>query len=167
MKQQIDALNQWYTSLQPREKIMVVATSIVMTITLFYLIVWEPIYNGLEQQQQQYESQQSAFIWMQTAAAEAKALKKSGARPISSTSQPVSLLVEQSAASAGLKKHMGKLESSGKQGARIKLDDASFNQILIWLNTLQEKHGITVTSANIDLADKPGTVNARLSLNRS
>ena len=167
MRQQLDALNLWYSSLPSREKILVLTTSIVLAITLFYILVWEPVYQGLEQQQQQYDSQRNVLAWMQNASAEVKTLKRSGAKPVTSSNQPVSLIVDMSAASAGLKKNLGKLESSGKDGTRVTINNASFNQILIWLNTLQQQHSVSVTSASIELADKPGTVNARLSFSRN
>lgn len=167
MKQYLDTFNLWYTSLQSRERLLVLITSAAMAITLFYLLIWEPVYQGLEQQQQKYNSQRSVLAWMKTASSEANALKRSGVRPANNSNQPVSLILEQSAASTGLQKNIGKLESSGKEGARIKLDAASFDQMLIWLNTLQQRHGVNITSANIERADKSGTVNARLSFTRS
>ncbi len=167
MKQHLETLILWHQSLPQRDRILANTASVFIAITLFYLIVWEPIYQGLEQQQQQYKSQQSIVSWMREAAAEVKTLKRSGAKTVTSSNQPVSLLIEQSAKISGLKDSIGKLESSGKEGARVKLDTASFNQILIWLNTLEKQHGISITSANIERAEKPGTVNARLSFSRS
>ncbi len=167
MKQQLETFILWHQSLPQRDQLLVNTASIFIAITLFYLIVWEPIYQGLEQQQQQYKSQQSIVSWMREAAAEVKTLKRSGAKTVTSSNQPVSLLIEQSAKISGLKDSLGKLESSGKEGARVKLDTASFNQMLIWLNTLEQQHGISITSANIERAEKPGTVNARLSFSRS
>jgi general secretion pathway protein M len=167
MKQYLEPLNLWFHSLPQRDKILVVATSVIMIITLFYLIIWEPVYKGLEQQKQQYQSQQSIVSWMQEASAEVKTLKRSGAKTITSSNQPVSLIIEQSAKISGLKGSLGKLESSGKEGARVKLDTASFDQMLIWLNSLEKQHGVTVTSASIERAENTGTVNARLSFSRS
>jgi general secretion pathway protein M len=167
MNQQLEALNLWYQSLSQRDRTLVIVTSIIMAVALFYLLVWNPVYRGLEQQQQQYKSQQSIMAWMQQAAAEVKTLRRSGARTVSRSNQPVSLIIEQSAKVSGLKNNLDKLESSGKEGARVKLDTASFDQMLIWLNTLEKQHGVTVTSASIERAEKSGTVNARLSFSRS
>ena len=55
----MDALNLWYTGLQAREKILVLATSLIMIITLLYLVIWEPVFKGLEQQQEFTGEQQS------------------------------------------------------------------------------------------------------------
>jgi len=134
--QQLELITQWYNSLLQREKILVIATSTVLAVTLLYLMIWEPVYQGLGQQQQKYKAQQNIVNWMQGAATEVKTLQRSGAKTVTKSDQPVSLVIEKSAGTTGLKKNITKLESSGKDGAQVKLDSASFNQMLIWLNTL-------------------------------
>ena len=152
MKQQLEALILWHQSLTQRDRVMLNATSIILVITLFYLIIWEPIYQGLEQQQQQYKSQKNIVSWMQEAAAEVKTLKRSGAKTVTSSNQPVSLLIEQSAKISGLKNNFDKLESSGNQGARVKLNAASFNQMLIWLNN--RRHAPVLRLMLVSLCDQ-------------
>ena len=165
--QQLEQFSQWYNGLPQREKILVVATSAVLVITMLYLMIWEPIYQGLDQQQQKYKIQKGTVSWMQNAASEVKTLKRSGATSVTNSDQPVSLVIEQSASKSGLKKNISKLESSGKDGAQVKLDSASFDQMLIWLNTLETRHGVIATSAKIERSDKIGIVNARLSFSKS
>lgn len=164
---QLEALTTWYRNLEPREKLLVAVTSVILLITIFYIAIWEPVYNGLDQQQKLYNSQQNTLLWMQQASAEVKALKRSGASAKKRNSnQPVSLIIEQSASTAGLKKNLSKLESSGKTGAQAKLEAVSFDQMLIWINALKRNNGVIISSANIERADKPGTVNARLSFSK-
>jgi general secretion pathway protein M len=164
---QIEAINFWYKNLEPREKLLVAITSAILLLTIFYLAIWEPVHNGLDEQRRLYNSQQNTLLWMQQASAEVKALKRSGASANKRNSnQPVSLIIEQSASTAGLKKNLSKLESSGKTGAQAKLEMVSFDQMIIWINALKRNNGVIITSANIERADKPGTVNARLSFNR-
>ena len=166
MKQMEELLN-WFHGLQQRERHLVMAASAVIAATLFYLVIWEPIHNGIEEQTQKYLSQTGVLQWMQSAAQEVNLLKASGgARKKANSTQPVTLLVEKSAATAGLQPYLSKLESTSDKGARVTIAAASFDQLLLWLNTLQTSYGITVTSANLDRDDKPGTVNARVTLNR-
>jgi len=164
---QLHDIQHWYQGLQQRERQLVLAASVVIIITLLYLIIWEPIHKGIEDQTQKYQSQIDILDWMQTAATEVRGLKASGAtkRKTNST-QPVTLLVEQSSTAAGLKPYLTKLESTSDKGARVTIDAASFDQLLLWLNTLQTQYGITVSSANLDRDDKPGAVNARMTLSR-
>ena len=84
MKQQLDAAISWYHSLSQRDRALVIGASVIVIITLFYLIVWEPIHQGLEQQKQQYQSQKNIVRWMQEASAEVKLLKHSGAQTVTS-----------------------------------------------------------------------------------
>ena len=165
---QLEDIQNWYHGLQQRERQLVLAASILVITTLLYLIIWEPIHNGVQDQTQRYQSQLEILDWMQTAATEVRTLKATGAsKRRTNSSQPVTLLVEQSATTAGIKPFIRKLESTSDKGARITIDAASFDQVLLWLSTLQTLYGITVTSANLDRDDKAGAVNVRMTLNRN
>jgi len=164
---QLDDIKNWYQGLQQRERQLVLAASAVIIITLLYLTTWEPIHQGNKDQTQKYQTQVDILDWMQTAAIEVRTLQASGAaKRQTNSSQPVTLLVENSAATAGLKPYLSKLESTSEKGARITIDAASFDQLLLWLNTLQSQYGITVSSAKLDRNNTPGAVNARMTLNR-
>ena len=164
---QLQNLQNWYHGLQQRERQLVLSAAVVVAATMFYLIIWEPIHKSIAEQTQKYQSQAGIMQWMQNAANEVKILKASGStnRRTGST-QAVTLLVEKSAALAGIKPYLSRLESTSDKGARVTIDAASFDQLLLWLNTLQTQHGISVTSANLDRDDKPGAVNARMTLKR-
>jgi general secretion pathway protein M len=165
--EQIEALKQWYRSLPSREQIMVTGTTVFVLITLFYVMVWEPLHIGLRDQQAQIKSQTETLAWMQQTAREVKALQSTGgAVKIRDVNKPVTLVIEQSLAVAGLKQSVKKIESSGSDGARVTLDDASFNQVLIWLNTLATYNNIQVISANIERSEKDGRADVRLSFQR-
>ena len=167
MVQQLQQIKQWFNSLPSKEQWMVSATGLLIIITLFYLIVWEPIHVGLEAEQQKQQSQKEILLWMQHAAVEVSALRSSGNRTtVRDKDKPATLVIEQAINNAGLKPSVSKIESSGKNGARVVLSDAPFNQILVWLNTLATHNGIQVVSANIERASKPGRANARLTLER-
>jgi general secretion pathway protein M len=165
---QLEDIQNWYHGLQQRERQLVLAASILVITTLLYLIIWEPIHNGVQDQTQRYQSQLEILDWMQTAATEVRTLKATGAsKRRTNSSQPVTLLVEQSATTAGIKPFIRKLESTSDKGARITIDAASFDQVLLWLSTLQTQYGITVSSANLDRAEKQGAINARMTLSRT
>ncbi len=171
MEQPIEQLGQlktWFNSLPQKERWMVSGTGLLIFITLFYLIIWEPVHVGLQEEQQKQQSQREVLYWMQQAATEVKTLRASGNRStIRDKNKPTTLVIEQAINNAGLKSSVSKIESSGNNGARVTLNEASFNQILVWLNTLSTHNGIQVVSANIERGSKPGRANARLSFERS
>ena len=165
--QQLQQIKQWFNSLPLKEQRLVLATGLLIFLTLFYLIVWEPVHAGLTAEQQKQQSQKEILLWMQQAAVEAHTLQASGNRStVRDKNKPVTLIIEQTVNNAGLKSSVNKIESSGNNGARVILNDASFNQILVWLNTLATYNGIQVVSANIERASESGQANARLTLER-
>jgi len=165
--EQLQQIKQWYNSLPSKEQWMVSGTGILIIITLFYLVIWEPLHVNLETEQQKQNSQKEILFWMQQAATEVKSLRSSGRRnTVRDKNKPTSLIIEQTINNAGLKSSVTKIESSGKNGARVTLNEASFNQIMVWLNTLETHNAIQVVSANIERASKPGRANARLTFER-
>ena len=165
--QQLQQVKQWFYALPSKEQRMVLATSIILLITFFYLIVWEPIHLGLDAEQQKEQSQQKILVWMQQAANEVKTLRSSGSSStLRDKNKPTTLVIEQTIKNAGLKPSVKKIESSGNNGARVTLNDASFNQVLVWLNTLATHNGIQVTSANIERSEIPGRTNVRFTFER-
>ena len=165
--EKLQQLKQWFFSLSTKEQRMVSGTVAVIIITLFYLIVWEPVHLDLDTAQQKQQSQKEILLWMQEAASEVKTLSTTGGRnTIRNKNKPTTLVIEQTINNAGLKTSVSKIESSGNNGARVTLNEASFNQLLVWLNTLATHNGIQVVSANIERAGKPGRANARLTFER-
>lgn len=164
---QLQQLKQWFNALPVKEQWMVSATGALIVVTLFYLIIWEPVHIGLETERQKQQSQQEVLQWMQEAAAEVQSLRSSGIHStLRDKNKPTTLVIEQAIKNAGLKPSLSKIESSGSNGARVILDEASFNQVLVWLNTMATSNGIQVVSANIDRTSTTGRVNARLTFER-
>ncbi len=163
----IDQIKHWHASLPPRDMWMLNFIVAVLFITLFYLLLWEPLHKGLDNEQTRYDTQQSTLDWMQQAAREARQLQSSGHhQQIKLANKAITLVLEQSIVNAGLKSFVGKIESSGNTAARVKLNNVSFNQMLVWLNTIETHNGISVSSAIIERSGTPGNVNARLSFIR-
>ena len=165
---QLEQFRHWFYSLTKKEQWIVSGTSVFVIITLFFLIVWEPLHLGLDSEKLKQATQNKNLIWMQQAADEVKSLRRSGSQTsLRDKNKPTTLVVEQAINNAGLKSNVNKIESSGSSGVRVTLNEVPFNQMLVWLNTLATHNGIHVTSANIERAGDPGKANARLTLERS
>lgn len=165
--EQLQQLKQWFYSLPTKEQWLVSGAGILILVTLFYLIIWEPVHLGLKTEQQKQQSQKEILLWMQQAAIEVETLRSSGSSStIRDKNKPITLVIEQTINNAGLKPSVNKIESSGNETARVSLNEASFNQILVWLNTLATHNGIQVVSANIERTSMSGRVNARLTFER-
>ena len=165
---QLEEIKHWYYTLPKKEQWIVSGTTVFVIITLFFLIVWEPLHLGLNAEKIKQSTQNKNLTWMQQAANEVKALRGSGSRTsVRDKNKPTTLVIEQAINNAGLKVNVKKIESSGANGARVTLDEVPFNQMLVWLNTLAMHNGIFVTSANIERGSSEGKANARLTFERT
>ena len=166
---QLENLQNHYQNLSPRDQKLAIITITLLVITLFYTMIWEPIHDELAHQKQEQKIQQDIYVWMKNAQIEVESIRKSGnsTAKIIKENSPVSIVIEQSANTSGLKQYISKIESSGKNSAQIKIEDASFDQMLLWINTLNTRYGILVSSAKIERTNKEGVINARLTLKRS
>ena len=165
---QLEQFRHWFFSLTKKEQQIVSGTTVFAIVTLFFLIVWEPIHLGLDNEKLKQTTQNKNLIWMQQAATEVKGLRSSGSRTnLRDKNKPTTLVIEQAINKAGLKSSVNKIESSGNNGVRVTLNEVPFNQMLVWLNTLASHNGIHVISANIERASGAGKANARLTFERT
>ena len=100
---QLQQVKQWFNSLPSKEQWMVTGTGALIFITLFYLVIWEPLHTGLNTEQQKQQSQKEILLWMQNAAVEVKQLRSSGGVTIRDKNKPATLVIEQTVTNAGLK----------------------------------------------------------------
>jgi len=164
---QLQEIRHWFYSLTQKEQWIISGTVLLVIITMFFLIVCEPLHQGLNDEKQKQATQNKNLNWMQQASNEVKSLRGSGGSTnVRDKNKPTTLVIEQSINNAGLKPSVNKIESSGNNGARVTLNEAPFNQILVWMSTLAKHNGIHVTSANIERSNSPGKASARLTFER-
>jgi type II secretory pathway component PulM len=78
--------------------------------------------------------------------------------------QSLLVIVDRSAHESGLASALAGSEPSGPTGLSIRLQKASFDNMVGWLGRLSQQNGIRVDSASIENAGSPGMVNAALVL---
>ena len=167
MNNYIESLQRWLDTLQPRERQTVVGGGITLAVVLFYLVIWDPVFSKLNDARQNVESQRQLLVWMKSSAQEIYALQSSGASLSPQlANQSVSSLVTMSAQSSGVQDFVTKLDST-KDGVEIQFTNADFDRMMNWLNDLQTRYGIQPRKITIEPQADPGTVNARVTLEKS
>ncbi len=163
----IEPLQHRLDALEKRERNIVIAGFIFLVFSLFFLIIWDPIFSELDNQQQSHQSQQQLLGWMKEKSQEIRSLQSSGAQSSSRfKNQSISSLVERSSQSMGIKQYIKKL-ASNKKGVKVQLEQADFDRIILWLHDLESKYGIQSNSIKIEPQKAPGTVNAQIMLERT
>jgi len=167
MKTYIESLQRWLDSLQPRERQIVISGGITLPVILFYLLIWDPVFSKLDETRLSVESQKQQLLWMKASAMEIRNLQASGASLSPQlANQSASSLVTLSAQSNGVQDFVTKLDST-KDGVDVQLTNADFDRVMTWLNDLQTRYAIQPSKIIIEPQADPGTVNARITLEKS
>lgn len=151
MKQQFLS---WWTGLQQREQKLVAGAAVVVVVGLFYWLLWQPLHQAKQTQQQKLQSAQHQLSQLQQLMPQ---LKAAGAAP-ARTGGSLAQIISNSARSGGIK--VSRMQPQNEQLTLV-LEDVSFEQLLSWLHALQYQHGVTLVNVDLATADKPGIVRVR------
>ena len=157
-------MKDWFFGLETRERLLVSAGGVLLLWLLLYLMVWEPVadeYYGLKES---VETQQQTLAWMQQAAAQIKALQRSGAGAAKGLGgRSLLAVVDQSARSGGLGAAIKRIEPDGSKGAKVWLEGVAFDPMILWLGQLSKSYRIEPSIITLEPVGN-GRVNARLTL---
>ncbi|MDP5135152.1 type II secretion system protein M [Rheinheimera baltica] len=151
MKQQIIS---WWSGLQQREQQLVAIAAAVVTIGMFYWLIWQPLHQSKVTQQQNVQLAQRQLSQLQQ---ELPQLHAAGSATIQ-RSGSLSQVVSTSARNFGI--NVSRMQPQNEQLTLV-LDDMRFDQLLGWLHALQYQHGVKLQNLDIATADDPGIVRVR------
>lgn len=158
-------MKEWFDGLAPRERLMVSAAAVVVVLALIYVAAWSPLVSSVTRLQQSVEEQQALKRWMQQSAAEVNRLR--GAGGAAADHRSLLAVVDQTSKQSQLGPAVKRIEPDGQELVRVALEQASFDDVIGWLATLQRNFGVSVADLSIDRQADSGRVNARITLKRS
>ncbi len=157
----------WYYNLNARERLIVIGGAVALAVMIAYAAVWVPLSTKVELLRTSVDGQVNTLEWMHQASQEVRALKASGpATQRTTANRSLLAVVDQSAASAGLKSALQRMDPDGSNALKLQLGEVAFDRLILWLGELEAKHGIVITSLSLTEAQSPGQVEARLTLER-
>jgi len=152
----------WLDGLNPRERRLVIGGGAVLLVFMLYQLTWAPFANGVANMQGKINKQQQDLIWMQQAAEEVRSLQGGSGGRQTVHSGSLLGLIEKTARQRGLGSSIRKVQPEGQSGVRMWLDKVAFDAVLTWLDELQTKQGVVVTSFTAESINQPGRVNIRM-----
>ena len=155
-------MKEWFASLEQRERRLVITGAVLLGLMLMYLMVWEPLSNGMDSLRVSTAEQGSTLLWMRQAAQEIKKLRGSGARVKSTGNQSLLSVVDRTAKSGRLGAALKRVQPDGEQRVRVWMEAASFDDVMRWLVLLETRYGVNVESSVLEMKQEPGRVDARL-----
>lgn len=147
-------MKQWWQQLQQREQRLVIAMAVFISIFILHQGIWQPLNNNIEKADKKLErtNELLAFVKENTAK-----VKRSGVqRPIATGS--LSSVVNRAASQYQIT--LDRIQPQG-DSVQVWIDDVAFNQLLSWLSSLSNDHGLNVSNIDISKSDINGAVKIR------
>jgi len=163
MKQYLDQFNVWWAARQARERQILIAGAVAVLIAIFYGAIWAPIARAERNAQAALLRNREVANRLETIAVE---VQQSHGAAAGFINVPLLTAVDQASKRPELGKEPSRIQPEGDKEVKIWIDDVPFDQLITWMQILQQQYGISVASAELEKKGE-GLVNARLSLSRS
>lgn len=154
-------------NLNSSERRTLIIGAVALSVLALYLIVWQPVFNSTEKLRQQLVAEQETLSWMGMAAQEIKTLQGDNSAVINRGDRSLLSIVDQTARGSNLASALKRVEPKGQNEVRVRLEQASFNDVARWLLQLRKKQGISISTITIDRQDASGMANINLMLQGS
>lgn len=160
-----DQVRDWWNARPVREQRLLGAGGIALALILAWLLVWEPLAGLSQRRAADLAAARALATQLETLAAAAQAAGPA-ARPDARRGASLLSVIDQSVKVSGIGKAPARLQPDGEALVRIWFEDVPFDSLLRWQADLRNRHGISVTEAEIERESGSGLVNARLTLER-
>ena len=160
-------MNALWARLSPRERRILVVAAVLILVVLPYWLVWQSLGEQAERMERSVAGLYEDVAWMQAAAERVSRLHPGDAAttPATADRSPLSV-IDRTAREGPLSGTVRRVQPEGAGAVRVWLEDAPFDDLVLWLGTLERDYGLRVTSLVVDRQPPEGRVSARLSLER-
>lgn len=156
----VQKITTWYSDLQARDQLALrVLIGFALLVLLIYGLVL-PISEYKTQAEERYKASLENYQWME---ANKAFISKSGVKK-SSENSGQSLLGIANQTSKGFFLKFRRYQPVGDNGLSLWIDRASFNNVVLWLERLDQRYNISVQEIVVDRDEQDGLVNVRLVL---
>ena len=155
----------WFDSLESREKILIVFASILVIITSTYMLILAPMIKERDSLNKSISDWESSIIEI----SHLKQLDVQSQLTINNQNKPdqsLVVIVDISLRKHNLYQSLQRSLPNGNDNIRVELQEASFNDLILWIEELDSMYNLKVISANFSESsnDEYGFVNTSLTL---
>lgn len=149
-------MRDWFAGLDRREQLSVLALGLALGLYALYMLVWSPLAERRAELTQQNSAIASSLSRVDTMVSELVALRDGGAR--AGARRNLTSLINQS--TSRLQLPVSRLQPNSRGEIQVRLENASFDDLLGWLYEMEYGEGLLVREASITPAGAVGRVNA-------
>lgn len=159
-------MKDWFVNLEFREQLIVSIGGTLAILILAWALIWLPLDRGHQRLETGVQTWQQSLAELRLVAATAPA--DGEAAPAVSTAdsgQSVVVVVDQTLRERSLNSAVKRRQPT-PNGIRVEFENVAFDQLVVWLGDLSDRHGLSVQQGSLSPGSRagPGRINASLTL---
>lgn len=151
-------MKEWFAGLNQREQLSIFVLGIALVLYLLYMLAWAPLAQRREELALQNESVAQSLQRVDAMVSEIMRLREGGVA--STARRNLTSLVNQSTSRHGLQ--VSRLQPNSRGDIQVRLENAVFDDLLAWLDDVENREGLLVTEIAITRSGTAGRVNATI-----
>lgn len=148
-------MKDWFAGLNQREQLSLVFLGFALTLYTLYMLAWLPLAERRDQLAAQNKSVAASLQRVDAMVSEIMRLRDGGGA--NASERNLAALVNQSTARHNLQ--VSRLQPNSRGDIQVRLENAVFDELLAWLDELENREGLLVTEVAITPSAAVGRVN--------
>tara|TARA_R110001592_G_scaffold363371_1_gene685607 strand:- start:224030 stop:224500 length:471 start_codon:yes stop_codon:yes gene_type:complete len=151
-------LKEWFAGLNQREQLSLVMLGFALGLYLLYMLAWVPLAERRDQLTVQNQATAESLQRVDAMVSEITRLRAGGGAI--SAQRNLTSLVNQSTNRYNLQ--VSRLQPNSRGDIQVRLENAIFDDLLAWLDEVENREGLLVTEVAITRAGDSGRVNVSI-----
>lgn len=151
-------MKEWFAQLNQREQLSLVVLGFVVGLYLLYMLAWAPLADKREQLALQNQGIARSLQQVDAMASEVLRLREGGG--VNTSQRNLTALINQTTSRRGLQ--VSRLQPNSRGDIQVRLEAAAFDELLAWLDEIENREGLLVTEVAITQSGAGGRVNATI-----
>jgi len=163
------SFKKYWADLQARERLILGWGAFIVTAILLYALLFQPLYRALAHMESALPDLRKNVVWMRQTD---QLLDRGGSIPVKGASQgadqSLQAVIVSTAQQAKVRKSIQTMvPDQTNNEIRVLLEDADFNQWLVWVDTLYKRYGVDIRQVTAERDDdKPNIAEIRVTFFR-
>ncbi|MCH6548616.1 MAG: type II secretion system protein M [Gammaproteobacteria bacterium] len=160
-------MREWFESLEARERVFVLAATVVLVFAVLYLGIWMPLDRGQKSLSLSVDNWKIALTELRPLQAQLQN-SGSGQMQLADRNQSLVVIIDNSLRERGLYNSLQRSQPTTSNGIRVEFENVAFDDLVLWLGDLNTRYDLQLQSGSFsNPGDSEGRVNSTLTLERS